>query len=173
MYIDLYDTQAPECGYLRTEWKYFNVTPQNCRRRKGSQHWTELDILLPEVKKELCFCRFNVHLHVPNVSYRDDLFPFITYTRYAVPGDSPEYGERVGVHSVFCTDDEWIGFMRLRYPRESKNSAAMRVVLTLMRNNDYRDSKTGLLHPFIDIPEPYKTRLYSGEFDEPWKPITF
>ena len=63
--------------------------------------------------------------------------------------------------------------MRLRYPRESKNSAAMRVVLTLMRNNDYRDSKTGLLHPFIDIPEPYKTRLYSGEFDEPWKPITF
>lgn len=173
MYIDLYDWQAPECGYTHTTWKQFNITPQDCRRRKGSQHWTELDILLPEVKKELFFCRFNVHLHVPNVYYRDDLFPFITYTRYAVPGDSPEYGERVGVHCVFCTDDEWMGFMRLRYPQESKDSAAMRVVLTLMRNNDYRDSKTGLLYPDIDIPEPYKAHLYSGEFDEPWSPIHF
>ena len=38
MYIDLYDTQAPECGYLRTEWKYFNVTPQNCLKCHGGSY---------------------------------------------------------------------------------------------------------------------------------------
>ena len=61
----------------------------------------------------------------------------------------------------------------MRYPRESKDPAAVREILTLLRNDEYRDYKTGVLSPNIDIPEPFKTRLYSGEFDEPWTPIYF
>lgn len=168
MYIDLYDWQAPECGYLRTEWKYFNVTPQDCRRRKGSQHWTELDILLPEVKEAFPYCRFNVHLHVPNFFYWDDLFSAVVYTRYAMPEDMQD---RCAFHNVFCTDEEMTEFIRLRYPKDIKTAADIQEVLTMWRNQEYRDFKTGELAPNIDIPEPYKTRLYSGEFDEPWKPI--
>ena len=170
MYIDLYDFTSPWCEYPEKSWQYFNITPQDCRRRKGSRHWTDLDILLPEIKEEMFFSRSNIHLHLPDFGYWDELFTAVTYTRYAMPDDG---GERLAYHRVFCTDDELIGFMRLRYPRESKDPAAVREILTLLRNNAYRDYKTGALCPNIDIPEPYKTRLYSGEFDEPWTPIYF
>ena len=170
MYIDLKDFNSPWGGYQESGWKYFNITPQDCRRRKDSRHWTDLDILLPEVKEEMFFSRSNIHLHLSDFDYWDELFTAVTYTRYAMPDDG---GERFAYHRIFCTDDELIGFMRLRYPRESKDPAAVREIQTLLRNDEYRDYKTGVLSPNIDIPEPFKTRLYSGEFDEPWTPIYF
>ena len=80
MYIDF---TSPWCEYPANSWQYFNITPQDCRRRKGPRSWAELDILLPEVKEAFPFCRFNVHLHVPNFFYLYDLFSAVSYTRYA------------------------------------------------------------------------------------------
>lgn len=170
MYIDLYDFTSPWCEYPANSWQYFNITPQDCRRRKGPRSWAELDILLPEVKEAFPFCRFNVHLHVPNFFYLDDLFSAVSYTRYAIPDDMQD---RCAFHNVFCTDEEMAEFIRLRYPKDIKTAADIQKVLTMWRNQEYRYYKTGELYPNIDIPEPYKTRLYSGEFDKPWTPIHF
>ena len=167
MYINLGDWNFP-CCTCPDDWQYFNITPQDCRRRKGD--WEELDILLPEVKEALFYCCFNIHLHVPNLFCLDSLFAAVTYTRYAIPGDEQD---RLAFHKVFCTDEEMAGFIRLRYPKDIQTAADIQEVLTLWRNQEYREWKTGELLPNIDIPEPYKTRLYSGEFDEPWKPIHF
>ena len=90
MYIDLYDFNSPWCEYREKTWRYFNITPQDCRRRKGPRSWTELDILLSEVKEAFPYCRFNVHLHVPNFFYWDDLFSAVAYTRlYSGEFDEP------------------------------------------------------------------------------------
>lgn len=94
------------------------------------------------------------------------------YTRYAAQEDSA-FDSRLVYHDVFCTDEEMTGFMRLRYPKEAKDPAAVREILALWKNETYRNPKNGTLLPNINMPEPYRTRLYSGEFDEPWSPIYF
>ena len=170
MYINLCDWNFPWGDHPAYNWQYFNITPQDCRRRKGPRSWAELDILLPEVKEAFPFCRFNVHLHVPNFFYLDDLFSAVAYTRYAMPDDMQD---RCAFHNVFCTDEEMAEFIRLRYPKDIQTAADIQEVLTMWRNQEYRDYRTGKLYPNIDIPEPYKTRLYSGEFDKPWTPIHF
>ena len=98
MYIDLKDLTSPWLGYSENSWRHFNITPQDCRRRKSSRHWTDLDILLPEIKEEMFFSRSNIHLHLPDFGYWDELFTAVTYTRYAMPDDG---GERLAArHAV-------------------------------------------------------------------------
>lgn len=166
MYVNLVDMNFPETSPAPNEWRYFPVTLKNCRRRKGSANWSDLDILLPALKEELSWCRFNVHFHVPSLDFWENLFAVITYTRYALIGDS--ISGRDAFHRVFCTNAEMEAFMKLRYPKMSEDER--QEVLTLWRNEEYRD-RSGKLCPCINIPEPYKSKLYSGEFDEPWTKI--
>lgn len=166
MYVNLVDLNCSAFMHDPDEWKYFAVTPQDCRRRKGSGNWSELDILLPELKEELFLCRFNVHFHVPSMDFWENLFAAITYTRYAFACDYPD--DRLAFHPVFCTNAEMEAFMRLRYPKMSEDE--MQTTLRVWRNEEYRD-RDGKLCPCVNIPEPYKSKLYSGEFDEPWSKI--
>lgn len=172
MYIDLYDSNSYEGQFGEPgQWKYFNVTPQDCRRRKGAGAWNELSITLPEVRAAFPNCppRFNICLSVPQPDISCDCFSAVTYIRYCLPWIGKEDTD-VAFHKVFCTNAEMEAFIRLRFPKDAKSPGFIQEALTDWRNYEYRDKK-GKLLPDVNIPEPYRSRLYSGEFDEPWSTI--
>ena len=172
MYIDLYDSNSYEGQFGKPgQWKYFNITPQNCRRRKGAGGWNELSITLPEVRVAFPNCppRFNICLTVPQPDISCDCFSAVTYIRYCLPWMDKDDTD-VALHRVFCTNAEMEAFISFRFPKDAKSPAFLEDTLTGWRNYEYRD-KEGKLLPGINIPEPYRSRLYSGAFNEPWSAI--
>ena len=118
MYIDLYDSNSYEGQFGKPgQWKYFSVTPQDCRRR-GAGGWNELSITLPEVRAVFPNCppRFNICLTVPQPDISCDCFSAVTYIRYCLPWMDKDDID-VAFHRVFCTNAEMEAFIRLRFPK--------------------------------------------------------
>lgn len=166
MYIDMNDFNNDEAYSAPPgTWKYFDIKPEHCRRSRGRQHWQCLDILVPEVKAAFEWRRKNSLVRLSLPSNWDEV-PCIYYKQILAAPTWLRLNDEDSFHDVFCTDEELEGFLRLRWPKMTDEE--LELTLTDCRNERFRDRRTGLLRENINIPEPYRSKLYSGAFDAPW-----
>lgn len=172
MFIDIPDYWRDDHKH---DWRQFDITPQDFRRRKAKDGSIYLIVDHPGINAAFTDFEWmrNGKLHIwclhPFEQCSGHVWLSWRYRSTSELCQLPDADFDYQMQECFCTDAEWLMIAHLLYP-DSKRHADLLDYIQIWRSDAYRD-RDGVLYPHLDLPEPYNDIVYR-DFAEPWKLIS-